>query len=438
MIPFNLEPIEGGGGQTPSTTIGNTFKIFINGVEFTNFINYPVSFIDKNLDESFNSYTITLDRMVEFNPFVSNIPCKVEWYVEGILEKEFYTILVSDAVEKIGNTNLYKHNLNLIEYAYYLDMVTLPDMTITRVEGIYEPTLKEVAERILNLAGWELKNGPLGIELDSTTANLLNETISPEWTFTRMTALEALKMVFGYIKIVPYATSFTLLGHVAALFDSEDESLFNEFGSISAAYNPATYRTRIESNVSNFIAEGGFDSSVVEPANGWITPRSPDGFEISNDNAIIPTSKPIYNIQKLEVQPISYTIRYMHSGGLTATENFTLSQLPTQDWVQGVDISDVLFEKDVYDTLENTEVYGERGGALFYNQGENSIQGLTYRSPTNWSWSPNKQAIRVISDGDTVVNGQRHHPAVKGIKPQYWNDFTTWIATQTAFPVESV
>ena len=50
----------------------NTFEIFVNGVNYSNYINYPVEIKEKNLTESFNTYTISLNRLEQSAPFPPN------------------------------------------------------------------------------------------------------------------------------------------------------------------------------------------------------------------------------------------------------------------------------------------------------------------------------------------------------------------------------
>ena len=378
--------------------MNNYFEIFIDSVNYTQYISYPVEFVNKNLNESYNSYSITLHRTNIAAPFVPNQKVLVNWYDGDQLYKQFYTVLAADAVEKIGVTNFYKHNLSLIDYAYYLDMVNLPDMTITRLEGTYEPTLADVANRILRLASFELYNSntTLGITLSTDASNLLGAVLSPEWTFNRMTAFEALRMVFNYVKVTPVMSSFTQVGFVGASIESADTNDVAKFGEYTEAYDPRSYRTRLVSSVSNFIAGDEEDGAITEPANGFLTPRSPDGFEISNDNAMLQTSRPIYKIENFEV------LRFLVIGSYNpdTTEYHVVTvpeELIPQSWFRfDVNPQDILYEKSVYDTLPNLANYGDRGGAFYYEQGKNKIEGLSSRSPSKFSWFPNTQAFRVV------------------------------------------
>lgn len=160
----------------------NTFQLDINGTNYSTYINYPVEYNQKNYTEAFNTYALTLNRMVRSDSFSPNQKVTLNWLVDDTLYKSFYTLLVSDAVEKIGNLAKYKHNLNLIEFTYYLELINLPDMTITRVEGVYEPTLADVVERILEVAAFEL-NGTASLNnivMSDDADTLLSSYVSPE------------------------------------------------------------------------------------------------------------------------------------------------------------------------------------------------------------------------------------------------------------------
>ena len=378
--------------------MNNKFELFISGQEYTELISYPFEVVQKNLNDSFNTYTITLNRTNIAEPFVPNQKIEIQWFDGETVYKSVYGLLLSDAVEKIGVTNFYKHNLNLIDYAYYLEMINLPDMTITRLEGVYEPTLADVANRILQIASFEVSNSntALNINLSTEASNALGAVLSPEWTFNRMTAFEALRMVFNYIKLTPVMTTFTQLGFVGASLEEVDSSKVAKFGGFTEAHNPTSYRTRLVSSVSNFIAGDEEEGAIIEPAEGFITPRSPDGFEISNDNLLIPTSRPIYKIENLEIP------RYLVIGAFNAdTTQYHIITVPEslipQSWFRfDINPQDFLYEKSVYDTLPNTANFGARGGSFYYEQGKNNIEGLSSRSPSKYTWFPNSQAFKVV------------------------------------------
>lgn len=288
----------------------NTFEIFINGVDYTQYINYPVEIKEKSLTESFNTYTISLNRLTQSTPFPPNQKVLINWKEDDVIKETFYAILAADGVEKIGATDKYKHTLALIEYSYLLSMIILPDSTITRIEGVYEPTLYDVALRLLNLVKLDTNQV---FTIAPETEQVLSGVISPEWTFTRYTLYEAIQMVFSYAKIAPRMNNFTELGHLEVFATQEDIDMVSKFGSLSEAHNPESYRTRIISNVSNFT--GGDElTKVVEPADGWMTVRSPDGGAIKADDAMLVTSRPIYKVLDFDIERYLYVFCLTEAG----------------------------------------------------------------------------------------------------------------------------
>ena len=129
-----------------------TFKIYIAGTDYSSYISYPVSITEKNLDESLNIMTLSLKHMVNSIPFKPNRKVEFRVYIDDVLTKVYYFLLLNDITEKIGVTSYYNHKLTLIEFTQVLENTILPDMTITRIESIYEPTLYDVVNKILLVA----------------------------------------------------------------------------------------------------------------------------------------------------------------------------------------------------------------------------------------------------------------------------------------------
>lgn len=382
-----------------------TFKIFIAGVEYSTYISYPVSITEKNLDESLNLATVSLKHTTDASPFKPNRRVELIVYADGILAKRYSFLLLNDIVERVGVTSYYNHKLSLIEFTQFLDNIVLPDLAITRIKGVYEPTLLDVVDKIMDEVH-RLTGNTYGRA--GATETILDAIPSPEWTFTRMTALEALRMVFSMAKIVPTMISFTVLGHVG-LLDTSETTKMVPFATQTEAYDPQTYKTALYSNVENFIAG---PETITEPANGWLTPRSPDGFEISGDNLMITTTRPIYKIEKFEIRR---WIRIQCQHGLFVIPE---SVVP-QDAYKEDFFDDIIYEEGVYNTLENLSAYGKKGGAFYYTQGKPNIVGLTYRAPTKWSWNPSKQAWRVICEEYEGVGAYYETTVAKWIKPEY-------------------
>ena len=127
-----------------------TFKLSIENVDYSQYITYPVNYTDKNREESFNTAIVNLTRMAREDPFKPNKKVELTIYANEEVYKEIPMMIVNDVSHEMGQSGLYSHKLNLIEYTYRFEKVILTDTTITRLEGVYEPTLKDVARKILN------------------------------------------------------------------------------------------------------------------------------------------------------------------------------------------------------------------------------------------------------------------------------------------------
>jgi hypothetical protein len=205
-------------------------------------------------------------------------------------------------------------------------------------------------------------------------------------------------------KIVPYMNSFTELKHVSIEGDRISPEFLAKFGAFEAAYDPQTYKTVLKTNLNNLVLEGGLEI-ITEPKNAYITARSPNAnLRIEEDNALIPTSRPINIIVDLFTR---FEIRYQLEGtgfGTSPNEFFDL-ELVGIEFFKG--LKDFVFEEQRYNTLPNTPDANfdvttnrhnpGRGCALFFKQGERNIFGLGDRVPSRFGLFPNPQAFINIS-----------------------------------------
>jgi hypothetical protein len=381
-----------------------TIQLTINGTNLSSFIKYPVNYTNKNLDESLNLLELTL--------FATNIeePFKPNTIADIIINDGNFTylsgqfVISGDTVERAGVTNKYHHKISLIELTYLLSLEVLPDMTITRVSvvdpnqigEIYEPTLKDVVLKILKYSEGTFSKT---LTLGTATANILDNIQAPELTLTRYTTLEALRLVFGIAKIVPYCLVEGFLNHIGVT--SITATNLTNYAAKNEAYNSDQFRTKLYSPVENFIGGGDLEGSVIEPSadlNVNMTTRSPGDARIQNDAAIIKLNRPIYKVEGLYLKPtMLYVVRtpsgsgYLFRGvyiGITNTNKFWLTG-------NGFEITKYLVEKQIYDLEPNIE--SGKGIKIYYEQGKKTIEGLTHLAETwNSFFQPARQAWRNI------------------------------------------
>ena len=153
-----------------------TFDLLINGVSYADKLCYPLTFTDKLREESFNTAVAKLTRTTRSTPFRPNKKATLKIIKDGEVESHPMLIL-NGVVSEMGQSNLFSHQINLIEYTYRFEKVILPETTITRIVGSYEPTLKDVAEKILNRAAEITREE---YSLDVETSLILDTIPSPE------------------------------------------------------------------------------------------------------------------------------------------------------------------------------------------------------------------------------------------------------------------
>ena len=145
-------------------------------------------------------------------------------------------------------------------------------------------------------------------------------------------------------------------------YDGENNPIINTRGTIANIYNSKSienYVSALNSYVNNMVQLGG---KIGE----WVAPKSEsEDYLVYNDVAVIKTSRPIIEILSLKA-------RCIQSTGISG---ISLNQ--------EVDITNYVYEKNVYDLLDVTGTYDtNKGYAIYYNLGENVIRGLNYRLPT--------------------------------------------------------
>lgn len=156
-----------------------------------------------------------------------------------------------------------------------------------------------------------------------------------------------------------------------------------------------------------------------------MTPRSNTGYEISNDFALIPTSKPIYKIKSLKV---FFQLHWMHIAGSGFVDQEILPYDIIPEHYYNNELLEHVYEKTLYDILPNTNgsttINGEtvwgKGKAFKYTQGQKNIEGITNVPDSPGFWNPTVQAFKKILEdryvGTGIVLEQRLE---KFIKPEY-------------------
>jgi hypothetical protein len=181
--------------------------------------------------------------------------------------------------------------------------------------------------------------------------------------------------------------TFTTLTHTGISAACVNPTLIEAHGKLEGAYDPQTFKTGIYSTVSNMVPKEAY-KTIIEPENAWISPRSQSGNLISQDEAMIPTTRPIYQLNRADMR---LELSYLRKDGTNDdyTIKIDLETLP-QEWFHS--FTEFIYEEGLYNIKENNTdvIYDEesdqflpnQGIALYYIQGSANIFGLGGVAPS--------------------------------------------------------
>ena len=230
-------------------------------------------------------------------------------------------------------------------------------------------TISSVCNRLLS-AGTTMRKGVESQEflLDPTFESKYANVPSPEFSFTNCTLFEALLQIGGYIhaipRLVPRSTSDDT--HYYVTFDKlggdEQAPTMPPFIYGENTIDVNDWCGQIDTPAQNLVnTEDVNAGSITELGNSFITVRTEDGqVEVNADNVLIRVSKPIQQILKVECG---------------------FSPLYESGTRQIGDITPYIYESAEYKTLSSywVEKYPySKGWALYYTQGGNTIEGLSF------------------------------------------------------------
>ena len=257
-------------------------------------------------------------------------------------------------------------------YTYVSGELEYIDITIaTAIESVPRLQLNEVCRRIFEGSLGRREKDPVPFRLDAATEQWFSTITAPEYCFTRSTLYEVLMEIGGTkeVNAVPRllwnddTNAFDTITFVKQ-GDSQDEYTLPDGVKISGKEVDVTsedYCEEFDSYAENMVNTlDATRGSIVEPgANGdtyfWYAPTSEE-LTITDNTAIIGTSRPIYRVIKLMA----------NYGGNSA------------------DITPYLFEAAEYDNLtsyKGSYPYAKEW-ALRYAQGDNKITGLCLKAET--------------------------------------------------------
>ena len=271
-----------------------------------------------------------------------------------------------------------------VVYNYYSEDITATSgfhcnvtatYTFLAVENQYplkKWTMKDVINRVLDLAEPIRKGEEPRFKLNTDQAALFDKILAPQFSFTKPTLRECLqqcgKIVHGEPRLdiaqdstgkYYYEVSFDLYGQTA-----KSGVYARKYIQQTVSQVIDSYASHLDSNAENLVnALDKYTGVIVEPyAGGYKTVRTDSMYvRITDENMIIPTQFPIYSIEKVECGYIP--------------ENGDKGSPP-------IDITAWVFESSVYNSQLSS--YSEqypysKAFGISYTQGQKNLTALNFK-----------------------------------------------------------
>lgn len=287
-------------------------------------------------------------------------------------------LVVAQINAKIINhegTKKYTYTIGLASPTLKLQRIVLPSRSITNsLDGSADKTIFQVLNEYREMYA------PL-YSFSSSFISRTQNTICPEFSWTRPTLFEVFNDILGVIGCVVTLTGSTLNTTTISLLDlyekgsQIDETKINNY---EFNRNVAEYANKVEIQASNV-----YDTNTNKTAE-WVNVRTTQAAVVNDNNQELVLQKPIFFIKKVVAKIL------LNSG--------------TNTYNKEIDITDRVVEQTVYDTFYNSNAAGRladtatkkyRRNYLYYKQGSNIISGLDYRED---DWIPYNQATIAIDN----------------------------------------
>ena len=200
--------------------------------------------------------------------------------------------------------------------------------------------------------------------LDETQREWLSGVLSPEFAFTKETLWEALLTVGGYIHSIPRLLRGGII-HFDKLGQNDEFKINEKYYVKNYNADIENYCSELDTNVENMIFnEESNVVSIVDPDPQMArTTRVEEGeFRITEDNCLIWTTLPIYEVNHLWICDVDVS--------LDSTPNY-----------QTYDLKQYLYEAAEYQALSSYsgDYPWSKNYAPYFTQGSRNIQGLNLR-----------------------------------------------------------
>ncbi len=286
-------------------------------------------------------------------------------------------------------------------------------------------TMKDVINRVLDLAEPIRKGESPRFQLNTTQAAMFDKILAPQFSFTKSTLRECLQQCGAIVHGEPrldiaqdstgayyYEVSYDLWGQTA-----RSGIYAKKYIQQTVSQVIDSYASCIDSNAENLVNSlDKYSGVIVEPyAGGYKTVRTETMYaRITDENMIIPTQYPINTIEKLECG-------YIPSNTDAATPP--------------IDITPYIFESSIYNTqlssYEDLYPYSKAYG-IMYSQGQKNLTALNFKQDHPISDVFNRYAIinilREVTGDESLdisvgSNNENNYPllAFRGTYTPFYN-----------------
>lgn len=326
------------------------------------------SIVNTIIPREATGYVYSFDDIPNSKITVTNPDGIVETVATGIANNGSYIVKRSGmyTIRYIGAITRVSFNPASSDTSKFTVKFTIA--AVSNADPLPKWNIRTVIERVLSLCEPRMKDQPPRYKLDPAQAKQFEQIEAPEFAFTNKTLKEILDAIGGFIHGIPRLVRGTsgrldtihydMLGgtEVAKLCDRNKYPYVGENWSTDLE----EYADELDSAAENLVntldsAEG----AVTEPyIGGYKSVRSEELYaRITDGNMVISTTLPIYTVQKLEV-------------------------LSPEKGIEA-DITAYLFEGADYGRLSSYDgVFPtSKAFAIYYEQGQRDIKGLSYKSP---------------------------------------------------------
>ena len=345
-----------------------TFTVEINSVA------YKPEIINQTfkVDESLDSALLVLPFLTtkEAFPRFSNVKVAIS---DGTTTRTTYWILYSDKVEVSTKKTLrYDHTIGLIESTKVLEKYACGSLSFTQPISGSRYTMYDVVERIRILSPfvpYQVNYETRVFYIDDELQTYLETINAPQFYLDKKNLREALVEVFKYINAIPRLQYEYEVGVQAWIYVLYADFINNRLLNITPSSQAITalnitdygdevsgenYATSVESYLENVIPNEEQVAVINQGATtNYVTFRS-DEYIVGDSNAKLILPFKVANI-------ISMYIYGYASGGSSILE---------------YSLSNFLYEKKVYDTLDLNGGLGKKDHSIYWNYGSDRIDGF--------------------------------------------------------------